>query len=118
MQTLGATTTVAATNPVCPKCGTMEKSGKLSCCGRGGSWFRHCGASGSAKLTRTWYEGIRVCKPRLDFNAVIAPAVQQKRKQSFGYGEINSDDIMSISARVSLKIDVHIGLVVLIFKII
>jgi hypothetical protein len=35
-----ATTTV---RPVCRKCGTIAKSRKSSCCGRGGSWFRNCG---------------------------------------------------------------------------
>ena len=49
---------------VCPKCGTMEKSGKNSCCGRGGSWFRNCGSAGNMQLRHTWYEGIRVCKTR------------------------------------------------------
>ena len=51
--------TATAISPVCRRCGTIEKSGKSSCCGRGGSWFRNCG---SAKLDHTWYEGIQVCK--------------------------------------------------------
>ena len=104
MLTLGATTTTAVIDPVCPKCGTMEKSGKRSCCGRGGSWFRNCGASGSAKLTRTWYEGIQACKARSESKAVIAHAVQQKRNHSFSYGNFKSDNVMSTSTRVSISI--------------
>ena len=52
-----ATTTTISS--VCGKCGTSAKSGKISCCGRGGSWFGNCG---SAELDHTWYEGIQVCK--------------------------------------------------------
>ena len=50
--------------PSCPKCGIIEKSGKISCCGRGGSWFRNCGSAGNTKLHHTWYEGIQACKTR------------------------------------------------------
>ena len=82
----------------------MENSGKRSCCGRGGSWFRNCGASGSAKFTRTWYEGIQACKARSESKAVIAHAVQQKRNHSFSYGNFKSDNIMSTSTRVSIAI--------------
>merc|ERR1712037_324506 len=35
---------------VCPKCATIKKSGKMSCCGRGGSWYKNCGAAGNIKL--------------------------------------------------------------------
>ena len=49
---------------VCPRCGTIEKSGKMSCCGRDGSWFRNCGSASTAKLRHTWYEGIQSCKAR------------------------------------------------------
>merc|ERR1712032_355120 len=55
----------------CPKCGNMEKSGKISCCGRGGSWFRNCGSASNAKLDHTWYEGIQACKARARFKTVI-----------------------------------------------
>ena len=56
---------------VCPKCGTIEKSGKISCCGHGGSWFGNCGSAGNAKLDHTWYEGIQACKTRSRFKAAI-----------------------------------------------
>merc|ERR1711907_873784 len=49
----------------CPKCGKFKKSGKKSCCGRGGSWYKNCGTSDnkkSKKFDHTWFEGIQVCK--------------------------------------------------------
>ena len=56
---------------VCPKCGTLEKSGKASCCGRGGSWFGHCESAGSAQLGHTWLEGIEACKTRAQFKTAM-----------------------------------------------
>ena len=49
---------------VCPRCGTIGKSDKMSCCGRGGSWFKNCGGAGNTKLQHTWHEGIQACKAR------------------------------------------------------
>ena len=54
------TTTVI---PTCPECGIIRKTGKLSCCGRGGSWFGNCG-SGENANEHMWSEGMQVCKPR------------------------------------------------------
>merc|ERR1719305_1436371 len=54
--------TTTITVPVCPRCGTIVKSDKISCCGRGGSWFKNCGGIGNIKLHHTWYEGIQACK--------------------------------------------------------
>ena len=51
-----------APSSVCLKCGAIAKSGKVSCCGRGGSWFGNCGSALHAKLDHSWYEGIRSCK--------------------------------------------------------
>ena len=72
---LVATTTIIS--PVCTKCGSIKKSGKVSCCARGGSWFRNCGGSGNAKLQHTWYEGIQACKTQsktaIDQQRSIAP---------------------------------------------
>merc|ERR1719201_1171673 len=63
------TTTISS---VCRKCGIIAKSGKSSCCGHGGSWFRNCGSVGNAKLDHTWYEGIQVCKARSKFKRVTS----------------------------------------------
>merc|ERR1719201_1325614 len=73
------TTTV---NSLCSKCGIIKKSGKISCCGRSGSWFGNCGASGNRKLEHTWREGIKVCKVRSQSETAIGVlrlnAAQQK----------------------------------------
>ena len=57
---------------VCPKCGATKKSGKLSCCGRGGSWFGKCGNTVNLDLDHTWHEGLQVCKALSQSNEVIA----------------------------------------------
>merc|ERR1712032_998978 len=62
------TTTISS---VCHKCSIIAKSGKVSCCGRSGSWFRTCGSAGNAKLDHTWYEGIQACKTRPQSKAAI-----------------------------------------------
>ena len=49
----------------CPRCGTINKSGKRSCCARGGAWFRNCGDAGNTKFDHTWVEGIQACKSTL-----------------------------------------------------
>ena len=57
---------------VCPRCGIIEKSDKMSCCGRGGSWFKNCGGAGNAKLQHTWYEGIQACKAQMQSKTAIS----------------------------------------------
>ena len=46
----------------CPKCGTTRKSGKRSCCARGGAWFKRCGNVGDSNFDHTWVEGMQACK--------------------------------------------------------
>ena len=46
----------------CSKCGIAKKSGKFSCCARGGSWFKNCGDAADSKFDHTWAEGIRACQ--------------------------------------------------------
>jgi len=72
-------TTVVASG--CLTCGTIQKSGKLSCCARGGSWFGNCAATANAKVQHTWYEGIQTCKGRKSKTAVLA---QQQSNASSG----------------------------------
>ena len=48
----------------CPKCGTTKKSGELSCCARGGAWFKNCGDVGDTKFGHTWAEGIQACESK------------------------------------------------------
>ena len=45
----------------CSKCGRSKKSGQLSCCTRGGTWFKKCGDIGDPKFAHTWSEGIQAC---------------------------------------------------------
>ena len=55
-------------NPVataCSECGTSKKTGELSCCVRGGDWFKNCGNPGDTKFDHTWAEGIEACKGKL-----------------------------------------------------
>ena len=56
----------------CPKCGTVKKSGKRSCCAPGGAWVNKCGNDGDSKFDHTWIEGIVACKSKLMivFNAL------------------------------------------------
>ena len=51
----------------CPKCGVIKRSrsGSLSCCTRGGAWFKNCGDEGDNKFDHTWSEGIRACARKL-----------------------------------------------------
>ena len=64
------------TSSVCPTCATIKKSGKMSCCALGGSWYGNCG---SAALQHTWYEGVQACKARPLRTAMVQQrdAVQQ-----------------------------------------
>ena len=59
-----AFTATTTTDSVCPKCGIIAKSGKISCCGHRGSWFGKCGSARNDKFDHTWYEGIEACVSR------------------------------------------------------
>ena len=67
MTRASATTTTTRTSAAaigstkCPKCGTVRKSGKLSCCARGGAWFEKCGGAGHSNFDHTWVEGVQAC---------------------------------------------------------
>ena len=54
-----------ATSPVCPKCGTIRKSGKYSCCAPNGAWAKICGNPGDSKFAHTWTEGLQTCESKL-----------------------------------------------------
>ena len=61
-------TPVPRIGSICPKCGTIEKSGKLSCCAPDGAWFNNCGNKGDAE--HTWVEGLQACKSKLAANRI------------------------------------------------
>ena len=76
------------TSFVCPNCGTIRKSGKTSCCGFGGSWFKNCGSAGNANLDHTWYEGIQACKRRTQSKTAIDQDVRDAQQK----GNVSSND--------------------------
>ena len=39
----------------------MKKSGKFSCCARGGAWFNKCGDTNDKHFGHTWAQGIQAC---------------------------------------------------------
>ena len=70
-----ATTSASVpSSKVCPQCGINTKTGKRSCCARGGSWFKNCGDADDTQFDHTWAEGIQVCKSsenRVSMKAVM-----------------------------------------------
>ena len=94
--------TTTTISPVCLKCGTIAKSGKTSCCGRGGSWFNNCGRAGNANLRHTWYEGIHACKARSQTGIIIGQqesAAQQKGIESSRVdSKVNSKGVITGAA--------------------
>ena len=51
----------------CPVCG-VGKTGKKSCCIRGGSWFKDCGTGDDPQFGHTWGEGAEACKGKCAFD--------------------------------------------------
>ena len=56
----------------------------MSCCGRGGSWFKNCGGGGNTKFQHTWYEGIQACKTQSKFNTVIGQQLNGAQQKGVG----------------------------------
>ena len=54
-------TTTAYRVGVCTKCAMSKKSGELSCCARGGSWFGKCGNFRDI-FEYHWDDGVDACK--------------------------------------------------------
>ena len=101
MHTKNPADTTTTTVSVCSRCGTIGKSDKSSCCGRGGSWFRNCGGTGNAKLQHAWYEGIQACKARSQPRRVIGDQLsvaQQKDTDSSQGGVMMSNYKAAIAA--------------------
>ena len=61
------TSTIAVTS-ACPKCGTFRKSGRVSCCAPGGSWFKTCGGVVNKNVDHRWSEGVKACKRKFKSN--------------------------------------------------
>ena len=60
-------------NRSCSKCGVAKKAGRLSCCARGGAWFKSCGDAGDIQFDHTWAEGMQACKGFTSPNSVETP---------------------------------------------
>ena len=93
-----AVTTI--TGSECAKCGTITKSGKSSCCGRGGSWFGKCGGVGNARFGHTWVEGIQVCKSRSQSKIHIA------QRNSIAHQKLNdsaSNDAGMVNSKSAIR---------------
>ena len=91
----------------CQKCGTILKSGKRSCCGRGGSWFRNCGSASDAKFLHTWYDGIQSCKKQAHFKTGSAQQsnTAQKLNSRNGFGTANSKSVISDTQTLAFTSD-------------
>ena len=46
----------------CAHCSSTKRSTEMSCCARGGAWFKNCGDFGDMTFDHTWAEGIQACK--------------------------------------------------------
>ena len=88
-----AAVTTVPISPVCSVCGILKKSGRASCCGRGGSWFGKCARAASSNLDYTWYEGIRVC------NAHNQVAMGQQLHASIPKSTASDDASMGIDPK-------------------
>merc|ERR1712032_537276 len=75
------TLTAKTISSVCATCVTIRKSGKMSCCGRGGSWFGTCGGADNTQIEHTWYEGIRTCKARRQSKAAMGQQLRTAQQQ-------------------------------------
>merc|ERR1712032_381854 len=87
-----------AVSSVCPKCGTIGKFGKRSCCGRGGSWFRNCGSAGNTNVDHTWYEGIQVCKARTQAKTVISHKLNAGQQKNSRYSDMSMSSLTAVNA--------------------
>ena len=63
------TTAIITPRVTCSKCALTQPKefGQLSCCARGGAWFKNCGDPGNYKFDHTWLEGILACKSKFAF---------------------------------------------------
>ena len=70
-----AVTTTILIRKTCNKCGILKKSGKLSCCARGGDWFKNCGDVGGSNFDHTWVEGTQACTRFTSLSSVESPGL-------------------------------------------
>ena len=85
---------------ICPKCGITKKSGKITCCGHGGSWFKKCGMPGDTKVDHTWHDGLQSCAQFKTFQ--VKGAMEESNDFSYGMASANSESIITISKPLGL----------------
>ena len=77
--TVTTATTASSDVAPCPKCGINGKTGKTSCCHRGGSWHKKCGNAGDPNFDHTWTEGLSVCLSAIQAEAEAHPMLSHQR---------------------------------------
>ena len=87
---------------VCPKCGTIGKFGKMSCCGRGGSWNGICGIRNS-NLEHTWSEGIQACESRSQSKKGTDQQLSGSQQRNMNYS--NGSDNTAVKTVVFPPVD-------------
>ena len=90
------------TIPACSKCGIIKKSGKSSCCSRGGSWFGKCGSAGDSNHEHTWSEGILACKEWARSN--VASVEESKAAQELGLSDVFTSSNTSAKVPINTSI--------------
>ena len=88
---------------MCPKCGTNNKSRQLSCCARGGAWFKKCGGTGDPQFDYSWVEGIQACKG-LASSFPVNKAAAQARHEGVVVILINSTGLRNTDGK---HINIH-----------
>ena len=57
-------TPTVANAMTCSKCGTFEKSGRVSCCAPGGAWYKNCGGAKNRIVEHRWFDGLKACESK------------------------------------------------------
>ena len=70
--TTTAIITTIGNSMTCPRCGTFEKSGRVSCCAPGGAWYKNCGGFGNKNVDHRWIEGVEACKRKCKVNGMYS----------------------------------------------
>ena len=95
-----ATTTsvpTARSSGACIKCGTTKKSGKRSCCARGGAWFKKCGDADDTKFDHTWTEGIETCKGFAAWVSFKSPLQLMLRRVRVFVDPLNATNLQNVT---------------------
>ena len=65
-----AITSTITNTMTCPKCGTFEKSGRVSYCAPGGAWFKKCGGARNRNVDHKWFDGVWACKRKFNVDGM------------------------------------------------